>query len=95
MRGRGRVYEQGFGVTDVGDVAGQPGAVDQGLTGLEAALDPEHDHRSRALGQLTLGDFVVAVVGHVRMADPGDGLVVGKKVEHRPGIGNMPFHAQR
>ena len=95
VRGRSRVHEQGLGVTDVGDVAGQPGAVDQGLTGFKTALDPEHDHRSRALGQLTLGDFVVAVVGHVRVPDPGDGFVVGEEVEHGAGVGNVPLHAQR
>ena len=63
MRGGGRVDHEGFGVSQIGEVAGEFDAIDQFDAGVFAAFDAEAHDRAGSSGDVFFGVGVVGMAG--------------------------------
>ena len=95
MGGRGRVDNQGFGVSHVGQVAQELRVLDEFDPGFHTAFHPETQDRPRAFGQVLPGEFMVFIVFEAGVFHPGDRVMPGKILRHLQGIFAMAVHAHR
>ena len=93
--GGGGVDDEGLGVADVREVAGEPHAVDELAPGVEAALDAERQHDAEAVAQVLLRERVRGVRREARVAHPRHRRV---RLQPRRELGRVvvvPLHPQR
>ena len=95
MGGRGRVDDQGLGVADIGQVAGQLDMVDKGLRRLRAAANAKIQHRAKTVAQILLGLGVVGAVFQAVVLHPGHLRMRAQPLRQRQGVVHMALHAQR
>src|SRR3546814_19498708 len=87
---------QRLGVTDVGQVAEQLQALDEGLAAVAPGLEAEADQRAiAAAGEGAVADPLVAAVGQARIAHPGHGVVAAEELRHLEGVLAVPLHPPR
>ena len=84
MGGRSRVDDEGAGVADVGQVAGQFDALDEGPAGVAPAAHPEGEDRARAARQIAPGQRVRGGVGQTGVGDPRHGRMAGPGARRGP-----------
>ena len=72
MRGRGGMDDQAPRIADIGEMAEQLDVADERDARLVAALQPEGEHRARALRRIALGERVIAVAGKPGIIHPRD-----------------------
>ena len=89
------MYDQGLGITDIGQVRRQLHIFYECFSGISASFHTEADNRARTFGQVFLGQRMASVLRKIWMNNPHHLLVILQKLEQFTGIFQVPVHSQR